>query len=199
MKIFWLMLVIVLASACDTYRDPIASTEPAQARATSDYASYGGDGGRQYVPAARITATNVGTLKPPWSYHTGDVSSGSAEVHSASSFQNTPLLVNGTLYICTPFNRVVALDPATDAEFWSYDPEIQLKAHYSNQLVCRGISYWGDDEKAADQSCATKIFTATNDTRLIALDAETGELCSDFGIAGMVDTSRGVEESSVYR
>ena len=195
MRTLWLTLLIVFVSACDAYRDPIASTEPAQARATSDYASYGGNGGRQYVPASRITAINVGKLKPLWSYHTGDVSSGSAEVYSTSSFQNTPLLVNGTLYLCTPFNRVVALDPATGAELWSYDPEILLKAHYSNQLVCRGVSYWEDKEKAADQSCARTIFTATNDTRLIALDAKTGELCSDFGVAGMVDTSKGVGEA----
>lgn len=196
MRLLILFVILVFTSACDNYRDPEASTQVAQVRTTSDYASYGGDGGRQYAGAGLITATNVDQLKPLWSHHSGDVSAGSDQVYSTSSFQNTPILVEGVLYMCTPFNRVVALDPATGAEFWSYDPKIELKAHYSNQLVCRGVSYWQDQEKIADQTCARRIFTATNDTRLIALDASTGEPCQEFGEQGEVDTSRDVGMAS---
>jgi quinoprotein glucose dehydrogenase len=195
-RAFCLTMIIICCSACDSYKDPAASTELARIRDASSYASYGGDSGRQYAAADQITASNVDQLKPLWSYHTGDVSAGSDQVYSTSSFQNTPILVEGVLYMCTPFNRVVALDPATGAEFWSYNPEIELKAHYSNQLVCRGVSYWQDAEKEPDQACAKRIFTATNDTRLIALDAASGEPCEDFGDQGAVDTSRDVGTAS---
>lgn len=99
-------------------------------------------------------------------------------------------------YICTPFNRVVALDPLTGVEFWSYDPAIELKAHYSNQLTCRGVSHWQGDQAETGKACAARIFTATNDARLIALDAKTGTPCPGFGDEGSVDTSKGIGEAA---
>jgi quinoprotein glucose dehydrogenase len=191
MSRYWLLpLLVLVLSACDSYQDPLATTAPARARDASDYASYGGEGGRQFAAGELITTANVAGLKPLWSYHTGDVSAGSAEIPSTTSFQNTPILVEGVMYMCSPFNRVVALDPATGGQLWSYNPEINLKGHYSNQLVCRGVSYWQDKEQPETSTCATRIFTATNDTRLIALDAKTGKPCADFGSKGMVDTSK---------
>jgi quinoprotein glucose dehydrogenase len=191
-------LVLIFAftvSGCDSYSDPGRGSEAASLREASEYPGYGGPGGRQFSEGSLITAANVGRLKPLWSYRTGEVSRGSKEVPSTTSFQLTPILVEGVLYICTPFNRVVALDPLTGAEHWSYDPKIDLSGHYSNQLVCRGVSFWRDVEAAPTQACATRIFTATNDTRLIALDARTGKPCAGFGNGGEVDTSRGPGEA----
>jgi quinoprotein glucose dehydrogenase len=188
-------LLALLLVACESYRDPGAGDGPARVREASEYGAYGGSGGRQFAAAAEITPANVHRLAPLWSFHTGEVSRGSAEIPSTTAFQLTPILVEGVMYLCTPFNRVVALDPATGAEHWSHDPKIDLGGNYSNQLTCRGVSYWRDNAGPGTGACASRIFTATHDNRLLALDAETGKPCAGFGKAGAVDTTVGVGPS----
>ncbi len=167
---------------------PIDASGPA-----ADWPDYGGTrAGQRYSPLTQITPQNVGRLEVAWVYHTGDVSDGKGKAASTSAFEATPILVDGTLYVCSPFNRVIALDPETGDERWSYDPQIDLSGHYANQLVCRGVSTWLDAGR--DGPCRRRIFTATNDGRLIALDAETGEPCADFGARGQVDLTNGVGE-----
>ena len=185
--LIWIMGLM----SCDSYEDPAATAEESQRREASTYSNYGGKGGRQHTEADLITLKNVARLKPIWSYHTGDISTGGNDVNSRTSFQATPILEEGLLFFCTPYNRVIALDPATGAELWSFDPKINLKSSYANKLVCRGVSYWKDKDRVATEQCASRIFTATNDTRLISLDAKTGEPCQQFGVAGEVDTSSG--------
>jgi len=102
--------------------------------------------------------------------------------------------VAGTLFFCTPFNRVIALDPVTGDEKWVHDPKIDLTGRYANQLVCRGVTAWMDEQASPDSSCQRTIFTATNDARLIALDAETGEVCDEFGSNGQVDLNAAAGE-----
>ena len=161
---------------------------PTHAGQPESWPSYGNDvGGSRYSPLADIGPENVASLEEAWTYRTGDVSDGRGEVASTSAFELTPILVDGTLYLCTPFNRVIALDPETGAERWAYDPEIDLSKHYSNQLICRGLSTWLDPKRASGEVCQRRIFTGTNDARLIALDARTGLPCPDFGKAGQVD------------
>ncbi len=191
-----LVLCCLLLAACDSYHDPKAAQTPGQAREATDHFQYGGEGGRQYSAAGQITRDNVQHLQPLWSFHTGEVSRGSADVWSPTSFQLKQILAEGLLYVCTPFNRVVALDPLTGAQAWAFDPQIERKAYYSNMLTCRGVSYWKDSQASGGDACASRIFTNTNDTRLIALDARTGKPCDDFGEQGFVDTSRGIGESS---
>ena len=115
-----------------------------------------------------------------WTYHTRDLE-GAEGRKSRAAFENTPLLVDGTLFVCTPRNRVIALDPATGAERWRFDPEIPLDGRYANQIVCRGVSTWLDAGAPAGAPCRRRILTATNDARLFALDAATGARCADFG------------------
>ena len=114
------------------------------------------------------------------------------KVAATSAFEATPILVDGTLYLCTPFSRVIALDPETGAEPWTYDPHIDLSHGYANQLVCRGVSTWLDPARRAGQACSRRIFLGTNEGRLVALDAATGRPCADFGRDGQVDLTRGV-------
>ncbi len=189
------IFVIIALSACDNYQDPNASPQSPQVRQATSYPNYGGYGGRQFTPAELITVDNVNKLKPLWSYHTGEISTGKEDVRSTTAFEVTPILAEGILYFCTPYNRVVALDPATGAEFWSYDPKINLEGNYSNQLVCRGVSFWKDTNKSDQEPCATRIFSSTNDTRLLSIDAKTGQLCKDFGDAGIVDIGKGPGEA----
>lgn len=166
---------------------------------TSEWVAYGGDrGGQRHADLTAITPANVGQLAHAWSYRHGDVSDGSGDVPSTTAFQNTPILVDGTLYFCTPYNRVIALDPATGEERWRHDPEIDLGGRFANQLVCRGVSSWRDATAGGGAPCAHTIFTATNDARLIALDAATGERCGGFGDGGQVDLGAGAGTQKWY-
>ena len=122
-----------------------------------------------------------------WTHHTGDLSDGKGAVRSTSAFEATPILVDGTLYLCSPMNRVTALDPVTGAVRWSFDPGIPRDGRYANQLVCRGVSSWLDAAAPQGAACRRRILTATNDARLFALDAATGAPCRDFGAGGQVD------------
>ncbi len=163
------------------------------ARAGEGWEAYGGDpGGMRYSALDEIRAENVTGLEIAWTHRHGDVSDGKGRWRSTTAFEATPILVDGTLFYCTPMNRVFALDPATGAERWSWDPGLDPAGRYANQLVCRGVESWLDPAAAADAACRRRIFTATNDARLVALDAASGVPCADFGRDGQVDLLRGV-------
>jgi len=167
----------------------------ASAREDVPWTHWGGDsGGMRYSELDQITAQNVDQLEVLWTWDHGDVSDGSAPFRTSSAFQLTPLLVEGTLYGCTPFNRVFALDPLTGEERWIFDPKIDRHAGWANQLVCRGVASWIDPEADVGAQCRHRIVTNTVDARLFVLDAATGEPCVDFGDSGSVDLNPGVGE-----
>ena len=85
-----------------------------------DWPYYGHDaGGMRYSPLAEINRGNVGQLKVAWVFHTGDISDGKGR-RKRSGFETTPILVAGVLYLTTPFNRVIALNPETGRKLWAY-------------------------------------------------------------------------------
>ncbi|MFL6601291.1 MAG: pyrroloquinoline quinone-dependent dehydrogenase [Steroidobacteraceae bacterium] len=135
---------------------------------------------------SQINRGNVAKLKVAWVFHTGDISAGD-DGRKRSGFETTPILVDGRLYLTTPFNRVVALDPTTGKQLWSYDPNIDRSLDYGDGLINRGVATWLDPLATSDRLCGRRIFEATLDARLIALDAVTGMPCKDFGASGQVD------------
>jgi quinoprotein glucose dehydrogenase len=152
-----------------------------------DWPFYGHDaGGTRYSPLTEINRENVSNLKVAWTFHTGDISEGSGG-RKRSGFESTPLLVEGTLYVTTPFNRVVALDPETGAQRWAYDPKIDLDGDYGDGLVNRGVATWLDSARSVEQPCHRRIFESTQDARLVAVDAAKGLPCADFGKGGQVN------------
>jgi quinoprotein glucose dehydrogenase len=156
------------------------------AAAGAGWPAYGGDqGGMRFSQAAQITPANVTTLTRAWTYSTGDMKTKGRAMRRAS-FENTPILADGRLYVCSPFNEISALDPATGKQIWRFDPKLDAKVHYPNDFVCRGVAFRRDPKRDADAVCAAEIFTATNDRRLIALDAGTGRPCPGFGVNGTV-------------
>ena len=174
-------LVVSLGSCKENM--PVPSGGP-----VADWPTYGQDaGGTRYSPLTQITRENVGHLQVAWTYHTGDTPT----KEQAAAFEATPILVDGSLYLSTPFNRVIALDPETGAERWTYDPKIDLSVRYSD-FTSRGVSTWLDTSREVGNPCRRRIFAATNDARLIALDAASGTPCSDFGDKGHIDLSQGV-------
>ena len=162
-----------------------------QPRGTSEWPSYGNDtGGMRYSPLGEIDKSNVRRLKKAWTYKHKDKSKGTTAIPSATAFEATPILVKGRLIFCTPFNRVVALDPLTGQKLWVFDPNIFKPVKYENQLVCRGVSAWTDSERSSSEPCQTRIFTGTNDARLFAIDAKTGQRCADFANNGEYDLAQ---------
>jgi len=175
----------------------------AAAAARSDrvdgWPAYGHDaGGARSSPLIQITRANVARLKVAWVFHTGDVADGSGGA-KRSGFEATPLVIDGRLFVTTPFNRVIALDAETGARRWTFDPKIDPRADYGDGLVNRGLATWVDEKMRADGACRRRLFEATLDARLMAIDAATGRPCNAFGVKGEV-TLRGVEgyEAGVY-
>jgi quinoprotein glucose dehydrogenase len=115
----------------------------------------------------------------------GDTSNGS-NGKKRSGLETTPILVDGILYLTTASNRVIALDPATGEQRWAFDPHIDLSLDYGDGLINRGVATWLDAARSTKQPCRRRIYEATLDARLIALDAVTGKPCADFGRDGEV-------------
>jgi quinoprotein glucose dehydrogenase len=106
---------------------------------------WGGDrGGTRYSAAAQITAGNVGRLVRGWEFRTGDLGRRGPALMARTKFQATPLFVENSLILCTPFNVVIALDPGTGAQKWRFDPRIDLGQRPGNRFNCRGVAYWRD-------------------------------------------------------
>jgi quinoprotein glucose dehydrogenase len=158
----------------------------------ADWSYYGHDQeGTRYAPLDQINRGNVGYLKIAWEYHTGDFSDGSAG-RPETTFQATPILVDGVLYLATVYGRVIALNSESGDEIWKYDPGVDPTVE-RGEFANRGVMYWQAVGGVEGQACERRIFVATVDARLIALDAARGTPCADFGQAGQVDLSRGVD------
>lgn len=133
-------------------------------------------------------------LQVAWIHHHGDFRSGGFlpdKYLKGTAFEATPFVLEGRLIFTTPFNRVVALDPGTGAELWTFDPQIDKDRRFANMLINRGVAYWRDPN--AEGSCASRVFLGTLDARLIALDVKMGKPCPDFGKAGTVNLLDGIE------
>jgi quinoprotein glucose dehydrogenase len=176
---------LLLTTAILTFASRATAANP-PGDSTDDWPSYGHDpGGMRYSPLMQINRDNVLQLKIAWIFHTGEISDGSGG-RKRSGFETTPLVVDGTLYLTTPFNRVIALDPETGKQRWAYDPKTDLDGDYGDGLINRGVSTWLDPSRSARQPCHRRLFEATLDARLISLDAATGLPCSDFGKNGEI-------------
>ena len=152
-----------------------------------DWAHYGGDaGGSKYSPLAQNTPKNVRSLEQAWTFSTRDVEERTSDEMRSSALEVTPILADGRLYMCSAFNEVIALHPGTGEQIWRFDPEVATDRRPGNQYTCRGVTYWVDPDAEPTARCASRIFTGTVDSRVISLDARTGEPCTGFGAEGIV-------------
>jgi quinoprotein glucose dehydrogenase len=171
---------------------------PVALAADATWSTYGGDaGGTRYSPLRQVARTNVAKLRVAWSYHTGALKPES-DLNEKAAFEATPVLIGGTLFLSTPFNRVIALDPASGAERWTYDPRVDRSHDYS-EVSSRGVAAWTDSRAPDGAPCQLRIFEGTIDARLIGLDGKTGKPCADFGAGGAVDLTRGVVYGPEFR
>src|SRR3954465_10947392 len=175
----WLLSALIIFSAGRF--DALA----ASSAANDEWPAYGNDGGgTRHSPLTQINPGNIKDLKIAWVYQTGEGVSESRAGKKAA-FEATPILVDGTLFFSTPFNRVIALDPLSGKEKWRFEPNIDTSGNFS-EVTSRGVSTWsGKDGRR-------RIYLGTIDARLIALDARTGQRCKDFGKGGEVDLTKDV-------
>src|SRR4051794_37858895 len=143
-----LALAVLCFTACGhkapSYSGPVA-----------EWPEYGGDhAGSRHSPPDQITRENVRSLKVAWTHHSGDISDGTGDT-TTSSLQVTPIVVDDVMYFCTPFNRVIALDPESGRQLWSFDPGLRNRQlHGGYPLTCRGVATWLDPDKPATAACA---------------------------------------------
>lgn len=164
----------------------------AQSEANS-WKYYGGNAASQRFAAFdQINADNVDQLEVAWTYRTG------AQTGGGNEDQNTPIQVGDSVYLCTPQNKVIALNAETGEEKWSFDPQAKENKWWSR---CRGVAYYEmpalQQAKAANPQapagkCEARIITTDKQARMWALDAQTGEICQSFG-----DTDKGYTDLSV--
>ena len=132
-----------------------------------------------YSPLEQINRSNVGRLVVAWTFRSGD--------ERLSTIECTPIVVNGIMYLTSPMVRIFALDAATGAILWRFDPYSHGAGRDPTQwgLVNRGVVYWSDDIEA-------RIFFTFED-RLYALDAADGCLIPSFGDRGTVNLRLGLD------
>ena len=165
--------------------------DPSGQSTGADWPAYGGTyAARRYSPLTQINADNVGKLTKVWETHTGGLPT-DPNFTKLYGTENTPLKVGDLLYTCTAKNVIVALDPGTGKQVWRFDPKVP-DTWIPYTTACRGVDYYAVPTAPAGSLCATRIIEGTLDSRLIAVDALTGEPCTDFGTNGQTDTKIGM-------
>jgi len=180
----------------------------------NDWIAYGRSGfGDRFAPATEITPANVQDLKPAWTFHTGDFKGPTDPGETANEV--TPIKANDKVYICTPHNIVIALDPDSGQELWRFDPKINRNAKNYQHMICRGVAYYdanaygsaeaapggaadaalsgaasSDEQAAAVAACPRRIYAPTADATIVAVNADDGRACTSFGDHGVVDLKR---------
>lgn len=157
------------------------------------WAYYGGtEGGTRYSASDQITPENVGGLEIAWRFSTGELARRGPDLIANSSTHSTPVLVAGSLLVCTPFNRVIALDPATGEERWVFDAEVPLNQEIPFHYNCRGVTGWKDAGADPAAACAHRVFVPSNNAQILAIDALSGRRCEGFGDRGAVTLPQAV-------
>jgi glucose dehydrogenase/cytochrome c5 len=145
------------------------------------------DASTRYSPLTQVNTGNVKDLTLAWTYHMKKEGPRPQKMGPAGRgggrrlSEATPIMVNDTLYLPTPYNTIVALNPETGDEIWTYKLE-------KGRPGSRGVSYW-----PGDKSTPASILSGTSDGRLLSLDAKTGKPMSSFGTDGYVDLKAGAD------
>lgn len=169
--------------------DTTSATQQTSTVADGDWPAYGRtQEGQRYSPLKQINDTNVHQLKEAWRFRTGDLKTASDPVEITDEV--TPIKIRDTLYLCTPHQRLFALDAATGKEKWSFDPQLKTDPSFQH-VTCRGVSYHEATPENAPADvvadCPHRILLPVNDGRLFALNADTGKLCETFANKGVLN------------
>ena len=160
----------------------------------NEWRYYGHDpGGARFSPLKQINRANVGQLQRVWTYEVPQGSDSGIE-----AFESTPLMVDGVLYFTTPTSRAIAVDGDSGKELWLFDP-FAGDSTRRRPVPNRGVAYWEGESQTPcsgkGEKIGKRIFYATLDARLFALDAQTGRPCQGFGHEGAIDLREGVADN----
>jgi PQQ-dependent dehydrogenase (methanol/ethanol family) len=148
----WLMAPLLLALA-----GPVA--------AQGDWTTYGGnDWNQRYSSLKSISTSNVAQLVPRMIFQTG--------ISKLGSFENTPIVQNGVMYVTTPYNTAMAYDLNTKKELWRYEHKLGTTIYCCGPNN-RGVAIHG----------GAHVYMGTLDARLVALDAKSGQVLWDKEVA----------------
>ncbi|MBT4255585.1 MAG: PQQ-binding-like beta-propeller repeat protein, partial [Gammaproteobacteria bacterium] len=179
-----LAIALLLTSGSYDVGTPSAAGTGQANNPSGEWRNYGSSKtGTRFAAADQINVDNVAQLEKAWEIRTG----------VPGEFKGTPIQVGDGLYLCTGQNIILSLDPDTGEERWRFDPDLQSpKIGFWD--TCRGVTYYDVPDSNPSADCAERIFTATTDARLIAVDKETGRPCSDFGVNGEISLLAGMGE-----
>ena len=159
-------LAVSGAQADTKYGDMLTVTQDMLSRAGTDGNNFLHTNGNyeqtRYYPNRQINTQNVKNLVPAWIFQTEVV----------DSLETTPIVVNGVMYVTTSYNHVYALDAETGTEIWHYKQKLGPITVYCCGPNNRGVAVSGD-----------KVFMATLDAKMVALDAKTGRLVWETELA----------------
>lgn len=199
-----LVMIYAVFNDPQEIRGELKTQQPEKAKpipgiADSDWPAYGRtQSGLRYSPLTQINESNVKDLQVAWTYNTGDFKTDLDSGETTN--QVTPIKVGDNMYICTTHQKLVALDPTTGKAKWTFDPKLKADITFQH-LTCRGVSYFDVNntegfkvslaaKKSASVECPQKVILPVNDGRLVAVNAQTGKACSDFGKNGEVDLQK---------
>ena len=145
-----------------------------------------------YSPLTQITPSNVKSLTQAWIFNYGAGSAPSGSVSLDYRFEVQPLFVGGVMYISTPASQrepnlrstVTALEPESGKVLWQYQSPRRIHG--------RGLAYWPGSGRIGG-----RVFFATDQGYLMALDIKTGELAPTFAEKGALDVYVGVASPEV--
>ncbi|MGI2036093.1 glucose/quinate/shikimate family membrane-bound PQQ-dependent dehydrogenase [Rhizobium panacihumi] len=170
-----------------------------------EWHQYGRTGfGQRWSPLTQVTPGNVKDLKLAWQFQTGDVRR--PDDVGETTYQVTPIKIGNSLYVCTPHNLAISLDAAKGTENWRYDANSGMDPDRQHQ-TCRGVTWWETPLAAPAGStpeqvalheralaeCPRRVYLPTADARLIALNADTGKVCSFFAENGVLHLTNGMQ------
>nr|BAC02909.1 D-Sorbitol dehydrogenase [Gluconobacter oxydans] len=168
---------------------PQQSANPAR----GDWVAYGRDDHQtRYSPLSEITPENASKLKVAFVYHTGSYPR-PGQVNKWAA-ETTPIKVGDGLYTCSAMNDIIKLDPATGKQIWRRNVDVKYHS-IPYTAACKGVTYFTSSVVPEGQPCHNRLIEGTLDMRLIAVDAETGDFCPNFGHGGQVNLMQGLGES----
>ena len=173
------------------------------ADSSKEWPTYGHDpGGMRFSPLTQITPANVSQLKVAWVYHMRPAGAIAPAARGAAGPEGealppqqggggrgrggrggsgfrasevTPLVIDGIMYLSTPYSRVVAVEPASGKEIWAFSLP-------SGGASTRGVEYWPGDAQTQPQ-----VVFGSSDGKLYSLNAKTGKPNEAFGDNGIVN------------
>lgn len=179
-----LVLAAMTVNLVSTDVPPLTDTNYGPPQNSPDWNAYGANNaGTRYAPHAQINTENVGELTRAWQ----------ADTSRVGGFSGTPIQIGDGLYLCTSQNVMISLDADTGAERWRFDPGNDTPA-FGIAANCRGVTYYRIPDRPPGERCAERIYTATTDARMIAVDKATGTPCDEFGDAGQISLLAGMGE-----